>query len=268
MKLNIDTIYNEDCLSFIPKMDNSTIDMVMTSPPYNTSRDGGNLQRTSSRYLKETFSDEKTPEEYIQWCIDIFNALEPKLKENGVIVWNVSYGGDTTQNWDNTDTMWLCIADLIRNTPFTVADRIIWKKKTSNPNPNSPNKLDRICEDVFVFCRKNEIRTYHANKKVSSTRDNGQKMYHTIRNFIEAPNNSETCSINKATYSVELCNAIFKIYAPAGGLVYDPFMGSGTTAIAAIESGLNYVGTEISREQISWAENRIRKFKGNSLWFR
>ena len=65
MKLNIDTIYNEDCLSFIPKMDNSTIDMVMTSPPYNTSRDGGNLQRTSSRYLKETFSDEKTPEEAV-----------------------------------------------------------------------------------------------------------------------------------------------------------------------------------------------------------
>lgn len=268
MTMRVNEIYNEDCLTFIPKMDDGSLDLVMTSPPYNTSRDGGDLKSSSSRYVKDTFSDEKTPEEYIQWCIDIFNALEPKLKKDGIVVWNVSYGGDTTQNKDNTDTMWLCIADLIRNTPFTVGDRIIWKKQNSIPNPNSPNKLDRIVEDVFVFCRKSEIKTYHSNKKISSKRDNGQVMYHTIRNFLECPNNSEVCDINKATYSVELCTEIFKIYAPKGGTVYDPFMGSGTTAVAAIEYGLKYLGTEISKNQIDWANNRIRKFRGNSLWFK
>ena len=267
--MELNKIYNEDCLKLIPQMDDNMLDMVMTSPPYNTSRDGGSLEDSSTRYLKDTFSDEKTPEEYIQWCIDIFNALEPKLKPNGVIVWNVSYGGDTTGNVGNTDTMWLCIADLIRNTPFTVADRIIWKKPTSTPNPNSPNKLDRICEDVFVFCRKDEMKTYHANKKISSVREKtGQKMYSTIKNFIEAPCNSEVCDINKATYSVELCNAVFKIYAPKKAVVYDPFMGTGTTAISCIENNLSYIGSEISKAQLAWAENRIKKYRGGSLWFK
>lgn len=264
----LNKIYNEDCLELIPKIDDGLLDLVMTSPPYNTSRDGGSLEDSSTRYLKDTFSDEKTQDEYIEWCINIFNALEPKIKPNGVIVWNVSYGSDTTGNEGNNDTMWLCIADLIRNTPFTVADRIVWKKPTSTPNPNSPNRLDRICEDVFVFCRKEELKTFHANKKVSSVRATGQKMYSTIRNFIEAPCNSEVCDINKATYSVELCNAIFKIYAPKNAVIYDPFMGSGTTAIACIENGHKYIGSEISKAQMDWAENRIKKYRGNSLWFK
>ena len=93
-------------------------------------------------------------------------------------------------------------------------------------------------------------------------------MYSTIRNFIEAPCNSEVCDINKATYSIELCNAIFKIYAPKNAVIYDPFMGSGTTAIACIENGHKYIGSEISKAQMDWAENRIKKYRGNSLWFK
>lgn len=221
----------------------------------------------SSRYLKvDGWRDNKTQEDYIHWCIDIFNELDRSLKENGVILWNVSYGSDITYNSGNLDTMWLCIADIIRNTNFTVADRIIWKKSCSLPNNVSPNKLTRILEDVFVFVRKTEISSFHCNKKVTSISTTGQKMYSPIYNYIEAPNNSENCPVNKATFSVELCMKLLKIYAPKNAVVYDPFMGTGTTAIACLEKGLNYVGTEISKEQIEWSENRIKDFKKNSLW--
>lgn len=43
-----------------------------------------------------------------------------------------------------------------------------------------------------------------------------------------------------------------------GGLVYDPFMGTGTTAIAAIESDMQYIGSEISKEYCDYAEKRIK----------
>lgn len=270
--MELNKIYNEDCLSFLSSLkDKKVFDVVLTSPPYNTSREGAifskNGLQMSSRYHEvDGWIDNRTQEDYITWCIQIFNALDNTLKENGVILWNVSYGADVTKNPDSVSTMWLCIADIIRNTNFAVADRIIWKKDSSFPNNESPNKLTRVVEDIFVFARKSEIRTFHCNKKVTSTRPTGQKMYSPIYNYIEAPNNSENCPINKATFSVELCMKLLKIYAPKNAVVYDPFMGTGTTAIACLEKGLNYVGTEISKEQIEWSENRIKYFQKKSMW--
>lgn len=248
-------------------------DVVLTSPPYNTSRDCNDIVTMkngwfpTARYLKTNgWRDNKAKEDYINWCVEIFNQLDKVLKENGVIMWNASYGGDVTQNPESIDTLWLCIAEIIKNSNFTVIDRIIWKKSCCTPNAVSPNKLNRIVEDIFVFVRKTEMATFHCNKKVASVRPNGQKMHSPIYNFIEAPNNSEVCPINKATFSEELCIKLLNIYAPKNAVVYDPFMGTGTTAIACLEKGLSYVGTEISKEQVEWAENRIKKFKKNSMW--
>ena len=272
--IKLNKIYNEDCLAFLSSIQDKVFDIVLTSPPYNTSRDCDDITtmknnwRPSGRYLKiDGWRDNKTKEEYISWCIDIFNKLDSVLKENGVIIWNVSYGGDVSSNSENLDTMWLCIADIIRNTGFTVADRIVWKKSNSFPNNMSPNKLNRIVEDIFVFVRKLEIRTFHSNKIIVGERPTGQKMYSPICNYIEAPNNSENCSINKATFSEELCIKLFNIYAPKNAVVYDPFMGTGTTAIACLRKGLNYVGTEISKEQIEWSENRIQNFQRDLRWW-
>ena len=44
-----------------------------------------------------------------------------------------------------------------------------------------------------------------------------------------------------------------------GGVIYDPFMGTGTTAVACKEMGMNYIGSEISENQVKWAENRLSK---------
>lgn len=60
------------------------------------------------------------------------------------------------------------------------------KKKSALPNNVSHNKLTRICEFVFVFCRKNEYKTFVANKQVKSQSKTGQKYYENIFNFIEA----------------------------------------------------------------------------------
>lgn len=52
------------------------------------------------------------------------------------------------------------------------------------------------------------------------------------------------------------------MYAPKNGVVYDPFMGSGTTALACKMMKLNYVGSELSSNQVEWANNRIKFGKG------
>lgn len=102
----------------------------------------------------------------------------------------MSYASNCTSgNKGSVGLTWLVIADIIRNTEFTVADCIAWKKKNALPNNVSPNKCTRIVEYVFVFCRKSEYRTFHANKTVKSISKSGQKFYDVMYNYINAANN-------------------------------------------------------------------------------
>ena len=80
-------------------------------------------------------------------------------------------------------------------------------------------------------------------------------------NFIDAKNNDgATKDINQATYSTEFVKKLLSTYAKQeeSFLVFDPFMGTGTTANGCIEYGCSYVGTEISERQCEYANERIR----------
>jgi site-specific DNA-methyltransferase (adenine-specific) len=174
------------------------------------------------------------------------------LKENGVVLYNVSYSAE-----NNPNIMWLLISEIINKTDFMVADCIIWKKNSALPNNVSPNKLTRITEFVFVFCRKKEYLTFSTNKKVKSQSKTGQRYYENIFNFIEAKNNDGSNNLNKATFSTEFCEKLIDIYLKKGDLVYDSFMGTGTTANACKIKGLNYIGSELSPAQVEYSKNRI-----------
>lgn len=166
-----------------------------------------------------------TTDEYCNWCIKLFNEYDKILKENRIVLWNVSYGANSKVNKSNNALIWLSVADIIRSTPFTVADRIIWKKKSALPNNSSQNKLTRIVEDIFVFCRKDEYNTYISNKELKSISNIGQKFYSPIYNFVEAKNNDGANKLNKATFSTELVLKLLSIYIPKGDYtVYDSFM--------------------------------------------
>ena len=226
------------------------IDCVLTSPPYNTSRKSGKLEDNSIRY--ETFDDTKTDEEYIDWTCELFNAFDKCLKANGCVLYNLSYSSE------NVALMWKAVNAVMERTPFTIADSIIWKKPSAIPNNRSQNKLTRICEFVFVFCRKTEIDTFFCYKEIESRCPSGQPNYKNYFNFIEAPNNDENCPIHKATYSTLLCRKLMLLYTKEGDTIYDPFMGTGTTAVACHKEKRNYIGSEISERYVAWAEKRIK----------
>lgn len=137
------------------------------------------------------------------------------------------------------------------------------------PNNVSPNKLTRIVEEVFVFCRKKEYKTFNANKKVTKTNAKGQKYYENIFNFIEAPNNDESCDLNKATYSSELCEKLLNIYAKPNSIIYDPFMGTGTTGIACEKFNpskeMTCIGSELSEAQVEYSKNRLREYRNSVI---
>ena len=252
-------IFNEDCMKTIGNMPVGAVDLIVTSPPYNTNMKAGkcgtlntavsNKGYTHVRY--DGYVDTKTNEEYIDWCVKLFHEFARVVKLNGCVLWNVSYGAE------NTECMFRTVSAICEKTEWTIADTIVWKKKSALPNNVSPNRLTRICEYVFVFVRRGEEHTMFMNKKETSRRNNGQVMYENIYNFIEAANNDGECKLNKATYSTELVNWLLKLYAPQNGIVYDPFMGSGTTANACRNLSLDCYGSEISKAQCEYAKKRV-----------
>lgn len=258
-------IFNQDCFKTMSNMDSGQIDVVLTSPFYNTNKKQGksrtlnNTKVNGYSYLRyDTHVDNMTDEEYNDFTVRLFNEFDRIMNKNGVVLYNISYGNN------NRDGMFKAINAIITQTNFTIADVITWKKSNALPNNCSPNKLTRITEFVFVFCRNYEINTFNCNKEVVSVRKTGQKSYGNIFNYIEAKNNDGTCPFNKATYSSELCEKLLNIYAPTEGVVYDPFIGTGTTAVACKRLNLSCYGSEISENQIKFSIERLRKEFGDN----
>lgn len=263
------SIYCEDYSKTVERLYRAGkhVDVVLTSPPYNTNKKQGHSRTlldvsTSSKYSwvrYDTVQDNMTNDEYCEFLTKFMIDMNAILAERGVVLVNLSYGNE------NPDGIWRAVSAVIENTDFTVADCIVWRKRNAMPNNCSQNRLTRICEFVFVFVRKQELLTFHANKPVRSVRKTGQKSFGSIPNLIEAANNDGPCPFNKATFSSDLVNKLLAIYAPAGALVYDPFMGSGTTLVACDRLGYDSIGSEISELQCIWARQRVGLVCGGAI---
>lgn len=255
-------LYNEDCFDTMSKFPDKSIDLVLTSPFYNTNKKAGNnktlngTRRSDGEYdyvRYDVHVDNMTNEEYNDYTVKLFEMFDRILNTNGCVLYNISYGAE------NTEGMFEAVNAIITRTPFTVADVIGWKKSTAFPNSTSKNRLTRIFEFVFVLCRKTETKTFFCNKTITSYRKTGQPAYENVYNFVEAKNNDGSCPFNKATFSSELCEWLLKLYAPQDAFVYDPFMRSGTTAVACERLGLHCIGSEISENQVKYSVNRLKK---------
>jgi DNA modification methylase len=199
-------------------------------------------------------------DEYYEMTLDVFNGIDRVLKPNGVVLYNMSYGNQ------NSECMLRTIYNIIDRTDFTMADIMVWKKPNCTPNTVSPNKLTRMCEFVFVLCRRSEFNTFQANKKVLGERYKGLPCYETVFNWMEAKSTDSPTELNRAVFSTEFVTKLLHIYTHEGDVVLDPFMGTGTTAVGCLLNNRQYIGFELSKAQCEYAENRIEDAKNGGVW--
>lgn len=253
---------NEDCLTTIDKIkeQGKKINLVITSPPYNKSRHSSQSKKMKQmetyNSMYDGYDDTMDNEDYYNWQCNIINKIDEILSENGVILYNLSYSNE------NPDCMWGLIENIRHKTNFMIAEQITWLKKSALPQNVSHNKLTRLTEYIFVLCRKSEYKTYITNKKVTKENSKGQKYYENIYNVIKAPNNDGPCNLNKATFSSNMVLELLKIYARPNSIIYDPFMGTGTTGIGVEKygNGCICIGSEISEKQVEYSKERLNKF--------
>lgn len=235
--IEINKLYNENNLQTMSKIVDHMVDGIITSPPYNIAT------KRKDNYYNTGYSDDLSEEDYLQVRVNEFKEFERVLKDTGVVCYNISY------HKENPILPTLLISEIHKQTGMTVADIITWKKSSSMPFQSSATKLSRRCELIYIMVKKEHLHDFTTNKKISKINSKtNQVFYKHYTNLVEARNNDGVISKLKATYSSELVCKLIDIYFPPGSLIYDPFMGIGTTAVGCKMCGRNFIGSELDSE--------------------
>tara|TARA_Y100000310_G_scaffold340371_1_gene435869 strand:- start:2 stop:730 length:729 start_codon:yes stop_codon:yes gene_type:complete len=226
ISVEINKLYSGDAIELIDQLEDNSVDLVITSPPYYNS--GHKYQRGTGFHY--TF-DVGEP---LYVIFDVLEKLKNKLKQDGVVCINLSFSYGETGAMRPFD-----IINRVRmKIGYFVNDIIIWHK--NNPIPLQ-RRLTNAFEFIFVLS-KHPIGKYYT-----------EKYTHNVWKF-------PVCSSGKghsATYPEELSDNCIIHFSKKGDLVLDPFIGSGTTAVSAKKKGRNYIGFDINPEYIELANKRI-----------
>ena len=230
-------------------MDDNSIDLTITSPPYDSLR----------VYNGYSFNFESTSKE-----------LYRITKQGGVLVWIV---GDATEKGSETGTSFKQALGL-KDAGFNLHDTMIWRKTNPMPKVKTKRYFD-VFEYMFVLS-KGQPKTF--NPLMQPTKLGGQIYDSTVKNITKGKERSKkTFVLNMERYKDNIWDCAIaqnKTEHPAvfpeklvldhilswsneGDIVYDPFMGSGTTAISAKKLNRNYIGSEISSEYCAMAVGRL-----------
>jgi site-specific DNA-methyltransferase (adenine-specific) len=242
MSIELDTIYAEDCLETMSRMSNSSVDFVLTSPPYDDLR----------KYNGYSFEFELVAQE-----------LYRVLKESGSIVWVI---GDATKNGSESGTSFRQ-ALFFQSLGFKLHDTMIYEKNSPTyPASRTGNRYTQIFEFMFVFSKgkpKCNLIIDKANKWAGH-KDFSGKLKNPVPDF--SPRNNiwkYTTSFNgvkhPAPFPELLAQDHILSWSQVGDVVYDPFMGSGTTAKMAKLNNRHFIGSEISQDYVDIANARLEK---------
>ena len=243
--------YCGDTIETMKKIDDKSIQLILTSPPY---RRGQRIDGLNNIYQKanKDFDDNMTDEEYVNWSVEIFKQYDRILKDTGVVAYNLSY---TTYS---PSLPYFVIQEVFKNTNFIIADTVSWEKSSCIPSASHPQALTRKCELVYIFVKKQHIKDYDANKEVNSVVEKtGQKFFKIYYNIIRAKNNDGKTEGHGATFSSDFAKFFIDLYSFPDSLVLDNFMGTGTVGVACCELGRKWIGIDNSQDYIDMANERI-----------
>jgi DNA modification methylase len=263
--MEINKIYCESNLETMAKMPDNFIDLTITSPPYDNLRDYKGYSFPFENIAKELFR---------------------VTKDGGVIVWIV---GDATLNGSETGTSFKQ-ALFFKEIGFNIHDTMIYHKNFIQIGSSSPIRYHNNFEYMFIFT-KGKIKTFNPikdrkninigiNKSSSIRQKNGYTKKtkdsfindYGLRNNIwnyEVGYNKTTKDNNEhpAMFPEKLVSDHIHSWSNEGDLIYDPFMGSGTTAKMAHIYKRNWIGSEISEDYVNIANKRLKPYLDQQTLF-
>ena len=258
--MELNKIYNIDCLKGLKLLEDNSVDLTVTSPPYDDLRN----------YKGYSFDFE-----------NIAKELYRVTKTGGILVWIV--GGATSKGSESGTSFRQAL--YFKECGFNLHDTMIYEKNSSAfPAARTSKRYTQIFEYMFVFCKgkiRNDISLLcdkpnkwagHTNwgNNTQYDKDGNLKQTNNIKPVPEFSlrNNIWKYSVgfndktgHPAVFPEKLAEDHILSWSNENDVVLDPFMGSGTTAKMSILNNRNYIGFEISKEYCDLAEERLHKYE-------
>lgn len=246
--LELNKIYCCDVLEGLSKLDDESIDLIITSPPYNkmglNGKTSGNNWIGSIVYGNNSSIDNKDEHEYENWQIEVLNECHRVLKSDGSMFYNHKNRIIKGMGEISNPYSW------ISKTNFKIRQEIIWNRGSTNNV--DPARYLPTTEKIFWLTKSTRPRF----KRNKDTLFKTEIWSFPFKTKTEHP----------APFPIDLPNNIIPNIAQGEKIVVlDPFMGSGTTAMSAILNNCDYIGFELLQEYVDMANRKIAEAT-NSLF--
>ena len=274
------TIITGDALEVLKTLPDESINMSITSPPYWQQRDYG---------VDGQIGLESSSQQYVDKLVEVFTEIKRLLKPDGTLWINIG----NTYNDKRLSTIPFDLATKLSNI-FVFRNSIIWEKANCIPEACT-DRFTNSFEYLFLFSKNPEYyfkqqlepsvmspedRENRAKYGMKNTKSDGKgnirgteltssefsdkfiKESRNMRNVWKLPS-SQTKVKHLAAYPEQLIERPIVAGCPPGGIVLDPFLGSGTTAIVAKKLGRYYLGIELNSEYVEIAQNQLNSTLGH-----
>lgn len=280
-------IMSGDCFNLIKDLDDNSVDLVITSPPYSD----------IVSYGKSV--DIKKPSDYCDWILPLFIEINRVLKPSGSFILNIN---DKCVNGFRSTFIYDLISRSQRETPLKLYDTYFWHKVNGIPN-GSEKRFRNTTEFIFHFTKSRDIK-FFMDRVLQDVKDETIGRYNRQmtnfqgemvdgkrirkvrykKNFTdgvrdheyamrELPNKVRPDNVfrfktasaardnsikHPAPFHKELPSYFINLLTDVGDMVLDPFSGIGTTGIACKELDRNYIGFELNDMYVDFSIQRIK----------
>lgn len=240
--MELNKIYNQDCISGLQLMESGSVDLIITSPPYNLN------------IGYQDHDDSMKLEAYYNWCKSWISESFRVLKNGGRFCLQIG----CFQSQLN-EPSYATFTNLFQEAGFTFREFIIWNKNQipkrtawgSWLSPSNPRILPPF--EMIINFHKGSPKIVEKGQ-TDLTRE--EFINWTNGLWVIAPESAKKRN-HPAPFPEELAKRCIKMHSYVGGVVVDPFNGSGTTTSIANKLGRRYVGFDITKEYCDLAEARI-----------
>lgn len=239
--IKLNHTYNEDCLKTLKRMKDNSIDCVITSPPYNMNLRIRNGKYCSRQIVKElstkysNFDDNLPINEYNELHT---NVLKELLRVSKVVFYNIQIVTGSKRS----------IFKMIGDFHEYLKDIIVWDKGVAQPAMQK-QVLNRRTELILVF---------ESDYPISRQFRYANFERGTLSDIWEIKRGKKISKNHGAVFPEELVAKIINNFTNENDIVYDPFMGTGTTAIVCNKLKRKFIGSEISESYIKTINERLK----------
>jgi len=220
-------LYNDDCLKVLPTIPENSVDLIITSPPYNL----GNKHHTGNKYHK-SYNDDLPEEQYQKQQIQFLNQCFRILKEDGSIIYN--HKNRIKNGIQITPYEWILKSN------FIIKQEIVWINRSQN--------FDKI--RFYPFTE----RLYWLAKNYKTKLFNSINKYDVFDWKEWKP--VGTKGLHTRAFPEKLVQDFLNVF-PNALTICDPYMGSGTTGLACKNLNRDFIGIEIDKQYFNIAKQKI-----------